>query len=455
MAEFRLIPRIESYPRVVAFSQSRLGKVILLAVFGLGLFFLKRDLLVLLLLPPLGFITYLPKYRRLTLAVCPFLLLFGKYFHSPLEMASMFSLVAAGILLYWCARRWPQSRFGRRPVVFLLSGFTLLILCACATTANSLAYTILWSLAGAAVSYVWFIGFALLDRNSKPSTDLTLELASFRPLWSPDITPIPKGAAYLRRIEAQNPEQLAIVQLKGLKLLVWAILLTELSKYWYSFFHGYLLIPTLNDALAMSVKRTPLAWHTLWESLLLYFFESILAMATITHRIVACCRMAGYNALRGTYRPLSSRTITEFFNRYAYYYKELLVDFFFYPAFLRYWKGHRRLRMVFATFAAACFGNAFFHFTMGWKIVRDAGLWRALVNFQTFFFYCFVLAAALSISQLRKRGPRPAGFFRGRVVPAFGVLLFYCLLNVFVCARGSYPLVEHLKYLAGLFFIHF
>jgi len=159
--------------------------------------------------------------------------------------------------------------------------------------------------------------------------------------------------------------------------------------------------------------------------------------------------------LRGTYRPLSSRTIAEFFNRYAYYFKELLVDFFFYPAFLRYWKGHHRLRMVFATFAAACFGNAFFHFTMDWKIIRDAGLWRALSSFQAFFFYCILLATALSISQLRKRGPRPAGFVRGRVLPAFGVGIFYCLLNVFACALGSYPLVEHLKYLASLFFVHF
>jgi len=456
IAGFRLIPRIETYPKVVSFAQTRQGRATLLVVFGLGLRFFVHDLLALatfLLL--LGLITFLPKYRRMILAAGPFFVLLGNYFHSPLQMASTFSLVVAGTLLYWCARRWPQSRFGQRPVVFLLDGLALLILCACATTAHSMAYTILWSLVGAAVSYVWFIGFALLDRNSKPSTDLTLELASFRPIWSSDITPIPKGAAYLRRIEAKNPQQLAIVQLKGLKLLAWAILLTVFFRYWNVFFHGYLLIPTLRDALAMSVKRTPLAWHTRWEGVILSFFESILIMATYTHKFVACCRMAGYNALRGTYRPLSSRTIAEFFNRYAYYFKELLVDFFFYPTFLRYWKGHRRLRLVFATFAAACFGNAFFHFTMDWKIIRDTGLWQAIANFQAFFFYCFLLAAALSISQARKRGPRSESILRGRVLPAVGVVFFYCLLNVFACARGSYPLVEHLRYFASLFFIHY
>jgi hypothetical protein len=456
MADFRLIPRIETYPKVISFAQSRLGRVTLLTVFGLGLRFFVRDLITLLsFLLLLGLITFLPKYRRLVLGGSPSLLLLKKYFHSPLQMVSMFSFVGAGMLLYWCARRWPRSLFGQRPIVSLLAGFTFLLICACSATSDSMLHTVLWSLVGAAVSYIWFIGFALLDRNSKPSTDLTLELASFRPVWSADITPIPKGAAYLRRIEARNPEQLAIAQLKGLKLLAWAILVTLFLRYWNFFFHGYLLIPTPVEALAMSVKRTPLPWHTLWEGLVLSFFESILIMAVYTHKFVACCRMAGYHALRNTYRPLSSTTIAEFFNRYAYYFKEMLVDFFFYPTFLRYWKGHRRLRIVFATFAAAGFGNLFFHFTMDWEMIRDSGLWRAIANYQSFVLYCFVLAAGLSISQLRKREPRQRGFVRGQVLPAVGVGCFYCLLNVFAFARGRYPLVEHLKYLASLFSIHF
>jgi len=69
--------------------------------------------------------------------------------------------------------------------------------------------------------------------------------------------------------------------------------------------------------------------------------------------------------------------------------------------------------------------------------------------------YCAVLAAALSVSQLRKRGPRPVGLFRGHVLPAFGVGLFYCLLSVFDTSERMYPLAEHLRYFASLFFIHF
>jgi hypothetical protein len=351
--------------------------------------------------------------------------------------------------------RWPKSRFGQRPILFLLTGFTLLILLAGVTKPHSLPYSIAWDLVGLMASYVWFIGYALQDRSSEPRKDLTLELASFRPLWGSTNTPFPKGAAYLRRIEAQNPEQLAMTQLKGLKLLAWAILLALLQSAWTKFFHSYLRIPTAVEALNMSVRGTPVAWHLRWGSLILAFIELVLTISIMGHRFIACCRMAGFNALRNTYGPLYSTTIAEFFNRFYYYFKELLVDLFFYPAFLRYWKKRRRLRLAFATFAAAFVGNGFYHFTRDWQIIRDMGPWKALVNYQTMFFYNSVLTIGLCASQLRKRGPRPAGLFRGHVFPVLGVCSFYCLLSVFETSERMYPLIEHLRFFASLFAVHF
>jgi hypothetical protein len=77
------------------------------------------------------------------------------------------------------------------------------------------------------------------------------------------------------------------------------------------------------------------------------------------------------------------------------------------------------------------------------------------VNYQVLFFYNVVLAAAVSVSQLRKRGPRAHGFIRGQFLPAIGVILFYCLLSVFGDEDRLYPLAVHFKYLASLFFIHY
>jgi hypothetical protein len=428
----------------------------MLTAFGCGAcLFLPDRVSWLALVGTISLITFIPQRRRFLLAAAPILLVVAQDIYQPLLLGVTLAVIALGICLHLCAMRWPKSQFGQRPLAFLLTGFSMLILLACGTPPRSLPYAIMWPLVGAMASYVWFIGYAITDRNSKPGKDLTLELAAFRPLWGSTSTPFPKGAAYLRRIEAQNPEQLAVVQLKGLKLLMWAILLALFQTLWNSFFHSHLGIPTATQALTMSVRGTPAAWHVRWESQILAFFEFILSFSILGHRWIASCRMAGYNALRNTYRPLSSTTISQFFNRFYYYFKELLVDFFFYPTFLRYWKGHRRLRIVFATFAAAFFGIAFFHFTRDWQFIRDDGLWGAILNYQVFLFYCFILAAGLSISQLRKRGPKPQGFVRGQLIPSFGVGLFFCLLDVFGSTERNYSLVEHLKYLASLFFIHF
>jgi hypothetical protein len=456
MAEFRIIPRVETFPVVVSFAQTAPGKIALLAAFGLGLhYFLQNWSSTLLILLFLALITFMPEYRRFVLASAPITIVIAQNYRNPLLLGLTLGVVAFGIFLYWCAMRWPKSLFGQRPIMFLLTGFAVVISSACASAQRTLTYSILWALVGVVAGYVWFIGYALIDRNSKPASDLTLQLTAFRPLWGSTNTPFPKGAAYLRRIEARDSEQLAVVQLKALKLLAWAILLAVFFNLWNSFFHVYLRIPTSDHALTMSVQGTPVAWHLRWESLILAFFELILTISIIGHRFIAICRMAGFNALRNTCRPLSSTTIAEFFNRFYYYFKELLVDFFFYPAFVRYWKGHRQLRMAFATAAAAFIGNGFYHFTRDWQLIRDMGLWNALANYQTMLFYNAVLTTGLCVSQLRKRGPRPTGMFRGRLLPAFGVGFFYCMLSVFEISERSYPLIEHLKYLASLFFIHF
>jgi hypothetical protein len=456
LAEFRLIPRIETYPWAVSLAQTPWGRLAILAIFGLELLYFSSDLVAIqTFLLFIGVITFLPEFRRFVLAATPLALMVRQNIGNPTLLSMNLAVIALGILLYWCAMRWPKSRFGQRPVLFLLTGFSALIVLACAAAPGSWPYSILWDLTGIMAGYLWFIAYALTDRNSIFARDLTLELAAFRPFWGSSATPFPKGAAYLRRIEAQNPEQLAVVQLKGIKLLAWAILLALVQILWDKLFHGYLRIPTSFEALALSVKGTPVSWHLRWASLILGFFELILSLSIMGHKIIAGCRMAGFNALRNTYRPLSSTTIAEFFNRFYFYFKELLVDLFFYPAFLRYWKGHKRLRMAFATFAAAFFGNGFYHFTRDWQIIRDLGLWRALVNYEPLLVYNTALTAGLILSQLRKRGPQPSGFLRGRLRPALGVVLFYCLISVFVTSERVYPLSAHLRFFASLFCIHF
>lgn len=454
-AEFRLIPRIETWPAAVSFVQTAPGKAVLMGAFALGMrFFLPNATTAVGFAFLFAIITFLPEYRRLLLAVAPLLFVVLDNLGQPLLLGATFSVIALGVVLYLCAVRWPRSTFGRRPLVFLLSGFSLLIVAACCIPQHSPASSVLWTFVAAMASYVWFIAYAVTDKNSKPASDTSLQLASFRPLWGTTNTPFPKGAAYLRRIEAKTPEQLAVTQLKGLKLLLWAILLALLQNLWMRFFHSYLHIPLPEQSMAMSLHGTPAPWHIRWASQILAYFELILSFSIFGHRYIACARMAGFNALRNTYRPLSSTSLIEFFNRFYYYFKELLVDFFYYPTFLRYFKKHRRLRTVCATFVTIVFGDTFYHVTRDWHFLRERGLWQGLASYQIEIVYMVVLATALSISQLRKRGPRNHGFLRGRVLPACWVAGFYILVSFFETETRTFTLAQTVRYFASMFFIH-
>jgi len=450
---FRIIPRIEAHAGIVTFVQRPLGKALLLAAFALLLRFFVPDLGVeRSVMLPIALITFFPEYRRFILAVVPIVLVFHVAADS-LALGASLSVLTTAMILYAAVMKWPDSGFARRPVATLLFGFTALTVVACVAPLHSLYYRVLWTLVGTWASYLWFVCYALTDRSSMPKRDLTLELATLRPLWNSTFTPFPKGAAYLRRIEAQTPQELAVTQLKGLKLLVWAMMLAIFEQWWFRLFHGYLRIPSTVEALTMSMHGTPAPLLVRWESQALFFFELTLNFAVIGHQIIALCRMAGFNALRNSCRPLSSTTISEFFNRFYFYFKELLVDLFFYPTFLRYFKRHRRLRTFFATFVAIVFGSSFFHLARDWQFIQRDGLWKSLIGYQVLFFQNVILATAVGLSQLRKRGPKASSIFRRRVLQPAGVLFFYCVLGVFGDESRLYTLGVHLKYLASLFFI--
>ena len=130
---------------------------------------------------------------------------------------------------------------------------------------------------------------------------------------------------------------------------------------------------------------------------------------------------------------------------------ELLVDCFFYPTFFRYCKSHRRLRLFVATFAAACFGNAFYHFFRNLNYIKELGFWKALAGFDAYIFYSVVLAAGIAISQLRQRPVKTTSWIRGRFVPTFCVISFFCILSVFGATDKRYPIQACFRFLAHLF----
>jgi|SRR5208282_5475553 len=449
---FRLIPRIETYPRVLAFAQTIIGKVTLLGAFGIGLWYTNPHWQTLIFL--LAVITALPQYRRIVLTIGTLLWACGiwwRWVDYPrlVQVAILFILAA---LLFWFATLFRNSWFGRRPVASLLTGFALAVLLASDLPRGEPLRTVSWDFLTVAGAYLWCMAYSLLDIKSKRCDPFSLQLGTYRPFWGSTHTPFVKGAAYLRRIEAQSAEQLAVAQLKGLKLLLWAMILDLfLRKAFLPVVHGYMGIPLYEDVFEQSALRIGFPWYLGWASLIADFLEKLLGLSVWGHGIVASCRMAGFLALRNTYRPLASRSIAEFWNRYYYYFKELMVDCFFYPTFMRYFKQRGRWRLFAATFAAASFGNVFYHFFSDLNYIEELGFWRALVGFQSYIFYTIILALGISISQARERKIKDSSWFRGRLIPVLSVSSFYCVLSIFGHPEKRYPIREGFRFLAHLF----
>jgi hypothetical protein len=452
---FRIIPRIETYPRLVAFCQTVPGQAVLLTVFGLVYAPFNPNAIPLMLC--LAMLTWMPHRRHQLVSVSTLIFALLVPLHQlahPLRYVGTVSAIFLSCAtLIACRMKWPQSWYGRNSVAILIAGFAVWIAAISLIPWQAVRTPLVWDLSIAFVGYIWYVAYILIDRQAESPRRFGLETGFLQPFWGVMYTPFPNGTAYLRQIEAKTPEQLAIVQLKGFKLLVWSTLILIFSNAFSLVCHGYLKIPEFTVALLRTAQHAPLPWFVEWASLIVYFLEKVMGGAVLSHCIIGCCRMAGFDALRNMYRPLSSTTVAEFFNRYYFYYKELLVTFFFFPVYLQQSTRRPKVRMAVAIFAAACLGNSFYHFTRDLPFIQREGLWATIVSFQSFFFYTVVLAIALIVSRLRKRKRRLVGLFRGALCPALSVCFFFCLLTIFAVLDHRFPLIVNLRFLGHLFFI--
>src|SRR6202022_1608313 len=142
LANFRLIPRIDTYPRVIALAQTAAGKIVLLALFGLGLAYSGQAWRTLTLW--LVLTTFLPDRRRMLVTIGTLVFTFLvplQGFAQPLyTVVLLASVLVLGAMLFWSAALWPGSSYGRRPVFFLLSGFAALVLFASTVPGNARYY---------------------------------------------------------------------------------------------------------------------------------------------------------------------------------------------------------------------------------------------------------------------------------------------------------------------------
>lgn len=466
---FRLIPPLEKDRRLVEICQKPVGCLGLLLIFTGLLAILDRDWL--LLSAFLVVVTFFPRHRYSVLAVAfavvqplwldpQFLFRMSPGHFGAYSFLAMLGIVTAGVYaaLAVCAAlafRFPKSPAAKHVVTSGLVVFFILASVATVLQRGGWTRFLVWVVIIAFAHLFWFFCYTIADRTSQNRDPISKQVGLWHPGWmlfAPSGTPYGKGAAYLRRIEAQTPEELAVVRLKGLKLLLWAVILRIGASAFQTIVYGRMRIPEYEFAFRQSVAGHPLPWYANGLSLVAAFLWDMLALSIGGHQIIACLRLAGFCALRNTYRPFESRTVADFWNRYYFYFKEVLVDMFFYPTWLRWFKKHRRIRMIAATFMAAAVGNFLFHFCRDIGFVAEVGWRRDLAGFETYLFYCVVLATGISISQLRNRRGNGANdsWFRSRFMPIASVCLFYCFLHVFDDTAPTYTFADHVHFVGRL-----
>jgi hypothetical protein len=464
--KFTLIPRLDQDAKVVAQAQTLAGKVAIIALAALLLAWRNPRPTVFLIVVAL--VTLLPAFRRIVLTVASVFWIFISGLlkqdlmvdlaraagldvsHPALWVASGIACVSLIFGLGWLGLRKQRSLIvGRRPVLSLAILFCALLAVAGTAAVPPGLRFVTWILVAPLSGFLWILAYALRDCQRDPGAVQGIG-SMLATLWSRGASSIPmlKGPAHARKVEAFDPREFAIVQLKGVKLLMWTIVLVLCSAA-----IQYVLlkfdIPTLEEAMDRNLNGGIPVWLC-WASLTGSFVLLVITLTIWGHSIVGGLRLLGFKALRNTYAPFRARTIAEFWNRIYFYFKELLVDHFYYPAYLRYFKRSPRVRTVFATFAAACFGNAFYHFVRDVDEVARLGLWRALAGFQVYMFYTVVLATGISISQLRGKR-RQRSWFRSEVVSRVSIVAFYCLIHIFDDTRRTVSLGAHFAFLFRLF----
>lgn len=316
---------------------------------------------------------------------------------------------------------------------------------------------------------LWRVSYLVLSgkRGSAAGTRFRDHLAYCLPIWGGTFTPYGKGHDYLKAQRADDGCRLAQTRLAGLKLLLLAWVWTKALFFLNAVtvgsrapYIGYLPdgwslgLPGL--ATAIGVGTAAYGTGSCWILLLAEFLRATLRMAIQGHVIVGVLRLAGFRVFRNTYKPLLSTTIVEFWNRYYHYFKELLVEFFFYPVFMASGGRSRQVRIALAVMAAATFGNLYYHLVRDHAIYFFHGPWTMVDRVGGRVIYCTALGLGIVVSMLReqhRRGtPAPAGNRRAAKLRAMaGVWLFFSLLQVWNVGLDRLTLGDRWRFFLGLF----
>jgi len=447
--------QLHEHPQLIQFAATPTGRVL---VWVAATLLLAPSSTVYMISPLLALVLIAPRWRVQILS-------FGSVFalhrllarqHVPPEaMAVLFGVVTAVLYLcYLAARSYARlPRLIRRNAQIVLHGLALLALLstwlvpaflgadAAGRTAAALRFLIPY--------LVWRCGYMLLSgrRGSAARTSFVDHAFYCMPAFGGTAVPYGKGYDHLIRAGAHDPQARARSALAGIKLLVlvwvWTAARFALALLVYGedvrglgdAVAGYTLsVPHLREIIA---RPGSVALPLAWLSMFLELVDVTLAYASWGHMVIGALRLFGYNVFRNTYKPLLSKSLVDFWNRFYHYFKEVMVEFFFLPTYVSWFKTRPRLRIFAAIMSAAFLGNVYYHALLDAGTLVPLGLAEAWARVGPRSFYCFLLGAGIFVSMLReqeRRGAPPATADAGSPLRSLrqiaGVSLFYAVIHI-------------------------
>lgn len=464
MTKFQLIPSIDQSPKLIAFCQNNYGKFLLYIAFAsvlsLNLLWANKyfqlthfyfwDKLIIL-----GLIYYFPKYKTQIFTLSSMYWFFVFYYPQHIATSFIFlapkanspylfyySLIIFLILLY--SINFLIKKLNHKVSIALIIYTLLVFITTLYPTGSYYKNLLLGSLL--IMSLVLWHWLYSLKYNF--SLDNVLR-CSFS-FWNWSVLPIPKSYNHLNASQV-NLNQTTTLHLRALKLLLWASFLGGL-EYVLSTFTNYLHIPRLETLILNSSLSSSSTIGTNWLSVITEFLLNLLSLTVGSHIAVAVIRFCGWDIKRNVYSPFKANSISDFFNRYYFYFKELLLDIFFYPAYFAFFKRNNALRLFTATLLSAGLGNFLFHFFLSFPRIITQDLAGALQKSSIYAFYCLLLSFVLFISQnarlssvIKKRSLLSSIFIKSRIIFVF------LMLNIFLESSGTTTLKQHLSFTLALF----
>ena len=286
------------------------------------------------------------------------------------------------------------------------------------------------------------------------------------PAYGGSNTPYGNGLGYLARSEATDRESLARSQLAGIKLILLGTFLDIVRGAFKAFVYGpgtpltetfgglTLGIPKLDGLVAAGGHAaSPLqAWLSIYCELIF----QVLRHAITGHMIIGVVRIFGFNVFRNTYKPLLAESIVAFWNRYYFYFKELMANFFFLPTFTRLGRLFRHwpnLRLFLAVFAAAFVGNMYYHLLNLNDQLVAGNVIESVYSLRSRFFYCFLLALGIFVSMFREQrraGQAPAPGRLRQMLRIAGVWTFFSLIFIWN-VKGGADFTTRVEFFLSLF----